>query len=94
MTDRKHRVRCRKCRARQTINKHPDAYVRPKRCWSCRSTELVVDKYRDTKREARRQTCTCDGSWYPHRKGSVPLCEHTPPHPPVAEIPEGEEPPF
>lgn len=70
--DRRHRCRCRHCRARQTLNKHPDAYIRPPRCRSCQQKgTLIVDLYRDTKREARRATCYCDGWWFPHRRGTA-----------------------
>lgn len=73
----KYRCRCSRkvCQARRTIAKHPDEYVRPKRCRSCGKGRLRVDKYRNTGREQRKcGTCKpdltgCCGYSFPHAKG-------------------------
>lgn len=72
---RRYRCRCRHCRARRTLNQHPDAYQRPPKCRCGRNDGWVIDRYRDSRKEARRFTCDCDGWWFPHRRGSEG-CHH------------------
>ena len=73
------RVRCRcartSCRARVTLCKRPEEYVKPKRCGVCRGP-LVVDAYRQSKREGRKYKCSCNGRLWKHRRGS-PFCVHS-----------------
>ena len=82
--------RCKKkndCSYRVTLRKPPDAYARPRCCPRCGSP-LIVDNYRIKQRQLPghlrkdNPTCYCaaaagrDGQNRPHRKGSMPLCEH------------------
>lgn len=64
--------RCSCCRARNTFRRPVFAYVRPKRCKSCRYTRFYVDRERVT-----RKACHCTGYHYAHRPGSR-CCEHHP----------------
>ena len=59
--------RCRRCRKRRTLNKHPDDYVQRSRvlCYHC-DGELRLDAHRQTK-EHKRTRCKCDAYWFPHR---------------------------
>lgn len=67
---RRQRCRCRKCDARKTLTKHPDAYVRQPRCHNCGARD-----WRPTVR--RQENCACGGYHFIHRKGSK-FCEHHP----------------
>lgn len=63
--------RCRKCRARKTLSKAPDQYLRPPRC-PCGGV-YRVDKWANS-RPWRKNLCHCDGVWFsikgsPHRRG-------------------------
>lgn len=71
-----------KCRARHSLPRHPDDYVRPRVCRNCGSA-LRLDGYRQGQRckPPRERTdpapvCQCDGAHYPHRRGWVRLCKH------------------
>jgi hypothetical protein len=79
-------VRCTKCRARRTLEKHPLHYVKPPRCKQCKG-EMRLDEHRiaQHKKPATRRTdpgpvCHCaaaparDGRNMPHRAGSLPTC--------------------
>lgn len=73
--------RCRKCEARQTLPKHPDNYIRPRRCWRCGHTGWRVDRWRRMT-EHRRYACDCKGiegiydfKGAPHRRKSL-WCIH------------------
>jgi len=70
-----HNYRCTRARCRKRISlKRPLAsYARERRCKAC-GGRLSHDPA--VKRQTRRQTCRCDGAWFPHRRGSVPLCRH------------------
>lgn len=95
---RKYRVRCRKCRARAVLSQHPNDYSRPRRCHSCGNQEWTIDAYRDSKREAKRQTCDCDGLTFPHRRGSLGCYHYVRPIPEPDDFIElyhdGDEAPF
>ena len=71
--------RCRKCWARKTFKKHPDAYVMRHHvtCPVCGADDMRVDAYRMTK-EHKRVLCKCDGLPYPHRAGSSIWCREHP----------------
>lgn len=67
------------CRARQTIAKHPDEYVRPRRCRVCGKAGVAVDRYR-ARGERRRNVCYpgrggCYAYSFPHARGRG-WCEH------------------
>lgn len=66
-------VRCskEKCKRRFVFTKHPDDYLRPRRC-VCGGTKFRVDKDR-MNRNSAKESCTCMGyNWggYGHRIGS------------------------
>jgi hypothetical protein len=70
---RKFPCRCRSCRARRTLAKHPEAYIREPRC-ACGGS-YRVDNYR-LKSEHKRAGCTCSGFPWDngrHRKGSASI---------------------
>jgi len=70
--------RCRKCRARRTLKRHPDNYIKIPRCY-CGSNEWVVDAYRMNKEYLiwRSEKCDCPGYSFPHRRTGG-WCFHNP----------------
>lgn len=72
-------VRCRRCKARRVLSKHPDDYVRLPLCGTCgtRDKGYLVVKLTKT------ITCSCMGYPYPHRYLSPNCIERV-----VAEINE------
>jgi len=79
-------VRCRTCDARQVLPRHPEAYLRPRACWSCGRkagdtgarewNPWRVDQWM-MRRDTRGAGCTCAGyawggvlSGAMHRRGS------------------------
>jgi len=74
-----YQCRCRSCGARNTLKRHPDDYVRDKKCTSCKAVNPYrVDWYRTLGEESKKNTCHCDGLHYPHRKGSSVWCREHP----------------
>lgn len=74
---RKRPARCRVCRHRQNLSKHPREYRRAIRCKACGAKDaMVLDLHRDSGREVQI-TCRCDGLWFPHRFRSEG-CNHRP----------------
>lgn len=80
--------RCGRCRARRSLPRRLERYVRPPRCRSCGHQGLYLDRYRLTSERARggsyrggqdparrERVCACDGYWFPHRRGSL-RCQH------------------
>ena len=61
-------VRCRNCKSRRVLTKHPLSYDRLPKCNNCGR-----QNYRVVIRETQ-ETCTCSGYWFPHRKGSHAEC--------------------
>lgn len=72
-------VRCSKesCRARHVFPKHPDEYIRPRKCDRCGGTRFRV--VRDRAKDRCATLCDCGGYQFvgprtngnaPHRKGS------------------------
>lgn len=86
-------VRCRWCRARRTLARHPDEYTRVPKCRRCRGAErhndgqqlYYVDRYRaraERGKGAKAALCYpgrggCNGYHFPHRRGSR-FCDHNP----------------
>lgn len=65
--------RCKSCRRRKTVRKHPREYFRkPPSC--CCGGQLSVDTFR-LERENKKYKCSCTGLPFPHRKGSK-WCNH------------------
>lgn len=66
--------RCRKCRSRRALARHPDAYQIQPRCRNCGSRDHVADKWMN-ERNTKAMTCRCDGHGsglpFPHRRGSL-----------------------
>lgn len=64
--------RCRSCGARSKLRKDPRFYADSDlpRCF-CGSRSWRVDLYRQTGKEAAKQTCFCGALPFPHRKGST-----------------------
>ena len=73
--------RCRKCRKRCTLPKHPLEYEKPPLC-SCGGV-IRYDKDNDSRPwRDREKLCHCDGVWFsikgaPHRKGGW-KCNYNP----------------
>lgn len=59
--------RCRSCSARVVLSRHPDEYIRPRRCMCGGSYR--VDKWQSSK-PWRKLLCNCDGYHFTHRRGS------------------------
>lgn len=80
----RYQCRCRKCKVRFTLTKHPDFYIRLPRC--CKDRDIIVDWYRTSKTERKRfPACKCLGMPYPHRRTSCDsrvggMCEHSEAH--------------
>lgn len=69
------RCRHKACEQRATLAKHPEAYVRPARCPSCRRRGTMrVDWFRVVK-EWHARPCRCFGYSFPHARGRG-YCEH------------------
>ena len=64
-----HRYRCNRavCRARVTLSKRKELYVREPTCKHCGGKLHSVEKER--RRDSRKHTCGCDGLHHPHRRG-------------------------
>lgn len=84
-----HRVRCcnRTCRVRYRIKKHPKEYVKRPVCEICGGSLCSIEKERRVEL-AQQDRCFCIAIPFPHRKGSLRLCEH---HVHANEEPTAEE---
>lgn len=75
-----HRVRCsnHNCRIRFRVKKHPDLYsaFRPK-CPECGSSVLSIEKERRNEL-IKQDTCYCFAYPFPHRAGSLRMCDNNP----------------
>lgn len=77
------KVRCRHaaCQGRQTLARHPDAYVRLPACKRCgRKHGFRVDRHRErveTGPGARLRVCRCLGYSFPHALARG-WCDHNP----------------
>ncbi len=73
--------RCKACRKRKVLPKPIEEYryfVRSLSCYGCWGVEFYEDKHRKkqkTEHVAGYEVCNCDGVHYPHRPGSVKLCD-------------------
>lgn len=73
------RYRCsrRACRARRSLPRRIEEYVREPKCRCC-GARLTLDVTRQRKGASEgRRTCYCDGAHFPHREGSLLLCRHS-----------------
>lgn len=66
----KFNVRCskEKCKARDTFDRHPEAYDPPRKCRCCGGTQFRIDSWL-VKRDTRGQSCGCAG--YKHWRGAA-----------------------
>jgi len=61
--------RCKHCRARRALPKHPDEYQLQPKCRNCGHRGFVVDRYRQVGKD-KKPTCHQDCYHFPHRQGS------------------------
>ena len=54
----RHPCRCRGCKGRKTLTKHPDQYIRPPVC-SCGRSDWAVDHYRMRVGPKENKLCHC-----------------------------------
>lgn len=73
-----HHCRCRTCRARRKLPKHPDEYLRQPKCANCGARSWLRDDYRHRielpqmrAKTGRYKTCHADCFHHPHRAGST-----------------------
>ena len=62
-------VRCRSCRARRVLPKHPDLYRLQPQCRRCRVRNYVADLWMN-QRNTRAMACYCYGYPFIHRVSS------------------------
>jgi len=69
-------TRCKPCRARRKLSRHPDEYQLQPRCTNCGERSWVVDQYRHRvelpqmrAKAGRYRSCHCDGYHFAHRIG-------------------------
>lgn len=77
----RHRMRCGvvSCRHRFTLKRHPDNYKRTIKCPKCGDSTKVHSVEEERKRElAKQDTCYCPMYPFPHRSGSLRLCDNHP----------------
>lgn len=73
--------RCKTCRKRKVLPKPIREYqrfVKSLICSGCGGRSLYEDRHRKEQKKnhvAGYEVCNCDGAHYPHRPGSVKLCE-------------------
>ena len=60
--------RCRKCRTRRVLKRHPETYVTQPKCRHCGARDFAADKWMN---ERKVVTCTCDGYKHIHQLGST-----------------------
>ena len=67
--------RCKSCRGRKVLPKPIEQYryfVKSLLCEGCGGSKFYEDRHR---KEQKAKACHCDGAHYPHRPGSVKLCD-------------------
>lgn len=69
MSRTRYHCRCRRCRARKVLRRHPDGYTRQPQCRVCGQRDFVVDAWM-MKRDTHAAACTCGGYHFWHRMGS------------------------
>ena len=67
--------RCTKasCRARVTLKRSLNKYVREPRCRHCGG---MLSHDPEPKRRHKKEKCVCDGYYFPHRRGTEPRCQY------------------
>lgn len=66
-----------KCRTRFTLKKAPHLYKRRIKCPTCGDYFKVRSVEAERQRElAKQDTCRCSAYPFPHRKGSMRMCDH------------------
>lgn len=68
--------RCRSCRSRRKLSRHPNQYWKQPKC-QCGAREWVIDQYRHRveleqmrRKAGRYKVCHADCFHFPHRMGS------------------------
>lgn len=86
-TANRHRMRCNACRrrlrriygkdasARFTLKRHPLDYKREPKCPVCKSTDVASIEPIRARELASQARCYCSAYPFPHRYGSLRLCE-------------------
>jgi hypothetical protein len=78
---RRWRMRCcsgrKGCGSRFTLKRPLREYIREVRCPYCKSKN-VRDLEMERRREVNKNKCTCKGYPFPHRRGSMRMCDHHP----------------
>ena len=62
--------RCRTCRTRRVLKRHPETYLTQPKCAHCGARNFTADKWMN-ERKNKKHTCHCDGYHFPHRSGSL-----------------------
>lgn len=68
-----HRCTRKSCRARRSLKRHIDDYIRIPKCEEC-GGDLKPDNWQMKK--SKEMKCDCDGISFPHRKGYNPWCNY------------------
>jgi len=68
--------RCGSCKARTTLRRKVQNYIRTPKCPSCRGLALRFDAS-EYKRRLAMKPCRCDGYHFPHREGGGVWCIHS-----------------
>ncbi len=63
------------CRRRVILARRVEKYFRKPKCHGC-GREITGREDRALYRQRARETCTCDGYHFPHRRGSI-WCNHS-----------------
>lgn len=64
-----YQCRCSKCRTRKTLPKHPEDYKIIKFISCCCGGVFLVDSYRNSGKERKKnKTCNCGNWWFPHKE--------------------------
>lgn len=85
------RYRCSRevCKARVTLPRRIEEYVRPPKCKRCGGNAFRLDSHRHSKEVgAGLAKCYCDGYHFPHRKGGGVWCRHHPTGPSAEDYTE------
>ncbi|KKL51245.1 hypothetical protein LCGC14_2297390, partial [marine sediment metagenome] len=66
------------CSGRFTIKRNPKDYKRPIKCPCCGETERIVSSEESRRRWIAKTKHSCNAYPFPHRKGTMRMCEEHP----------------
>lgn len=66
------------CGSRFTLRQRPELYKVAPRCTKCGSTVIYSVEEIRRRELANQERCTCQNIPFPHRKGSIKACVHSP----------------